>query len=266
MRNLCLALTVLLTCVASAAAQQQQPGAPATQAPAADRARLLDMHLQGWEDQMKKISTLHMPGIKRVDKDNQLKFVSNWIGEAKYNKPNQAILALIREDKREIWEKWVCSGAAIYQFQPQQKQIILHQLPAKKDGQVSDENFLSFMFGMKAEDAKKRYGLQVTQGKEKDPYYVYIDIQPREDRDKADFEVARLVLHKDSYLPQQLWLRPANGDETTWDIPQVKSGVALDRREFQAPEAPKGWKMVQGLKPTDAGQKQAPRVVRPQQP
>src|SRR5438552_333604 len=162
MRNLGLALTGLLTCVTAAAAQQQQPPAPATQAPAADRARLLDKHLQGWEEQMKKISTLHMPGIKRVDKDNQLKYVSTWIGEAKYNKPNLAMLYLVREDKREIWERWVCSGAAIYQFQPQQKQIVLHQLPAKKEGQVSDENFLSFMFGMKAEDAKKRYALQIS--------------------------------------------------------------------------------------------------------
>ena len=262
MRNLGLALTGLLTCVTAAAAQQQQPPAPATQAPAADRARLLDKHLQGWEEQMKKISTLHMPGIKRVDKDNQLKYVSTWIGEAKYNKPNLAMLYLVREDKREIWERWVCSGAAIYQFQPQQKQIVLHQLPAKKEGQVSDENFLSFMFGMKAEDAKKRYVLQISASKENDPYYVYIDIQPREGRDKADFEKARLVLNKDTYLPRQLWFKHPNGDETTWDIPQAKSGVNLDRRDFQQPTLPKDWKLVRN----ELGDDKAPRIIRQKQP
>ena len=268
MRNSSLALVGFLACVAAAAAQQaQQAQPPATQPAlsAAERAKLVDTHLQAWEVRMKEISSLQMDGIERTDKDNQLKYVSKWRGTAKYSKPNMASLVLQRDDKPELFEKWVCTGAAIYQFAPANKEIIIHQLPAKKDGNLSDENFLGFMFGMKAEDAKKRYGLQVTAGKEKDPYYVYIDIQPREDRDKADFEVARLVLHKDSYLPRQLWFRHPNGDETTWNIPQAKSGVQVDRREFQAPEPPKGWKMVQGLKPTDASQK-APRIVRPQQP
>src|SRR5207237_7261174 len=43
-----------------------------------------------------------------------LKYVSKWIGRAQYQKPNMALLELRREDKREIWEKWVCSGSAIY--------------------------------------------------------------------------------------------------------------------------------------------------------
>jgi TIGR03009 family protein len=265
MRKLFLALMGPLACVAVTGAQQPVTQ-PATTQPAAvvDKAKI-DLHLANWESRMKEISSLEMKGIERTDKDNQLKYVSKWIGTALYSKPNMAVLTLVREDKREIFEKWVCSGAAIYQYAPAQKQIIIHQLPAKKDGNVSDENFLSFMFGMKAEDAKKRYGLQITPGKENDQYYVYIDIQPREPRDKADFEVARLVLHKDSYLPRQLWFRHPNGDETTWNIPQAKSGVQIDRREFQAPEAPKGWTMVQGIKPNENGQK-APRVIRQQQP
>src|SRR5262249_13785938 len=264
----CLALVGLLACVPIADAQQPQaqPATAQTPVSAAEREKQLDTHLQAWEGRMKDISSLEMNPIQRTDKDNQLKYVSKWKGNAKYSKPNLASLTLQREDKPEIFERWVCTGAAIYQYVPANKEIVIHQLPVKKDGKVSDENFLGFMFGMKAEDAKKRYGLQVTPGKEKDPYYVYIDIQPREDRDKADFELPPLLLHKDSDLHRQLWFRHPNGDETTWDIPQVKSGVQIDRREFQAPEAPKGWKMVQGLKPTDAGQKQAPRVVRPQQP
>jgi TIGR03009 family protein len=263
MRNFCPALLGLLVCVAVAVAQQPaaQPQAPR---PAADRAKLLDQHLQAWEDAMKKVATLQMDGISRTDKDNQLKYVSKMVGAAKYMKPNLAMLMLVREDKREIFEKWICTDAAIYQYAPQEKAIVIHQLPAKKGPQVSDENFLSFMFGMKAEDAKKRFNLQITKDKENDPYYVYIDIQPREDRDKVDFEVARLVLNKDTYLPRQLWFRHPNKDETTWDIPQAKSGVQLDRREFQAPKAPDGWKMVQGVKQTDGAQN-APRIIRQQQ-
>ena len=263
MRKSCLALMGLLVCVAVAAAQQPQ-AQPATAQPAVADSKLLDMHLQAWEARMKDISSLEMKGIERTDKDNQLKYVNKWRGEAKYLKPNLASLTLVREDKKEIFERWVWTGAAIYEYAPAQKEIIIHPLDTKKDGKVSDVNVLDLMLGMKAEDAKKRYGLQISKGKENDLYYIYIDILPRENRDKAEFEVARLVLHKDSYLPRQLWMRAPNGDEQTWNIPQVKKDVPIERREFQAPEAPKGWKMVQGVKPTEA--EKAPRIIRQQRP
>jgi TIGR03009 family protein len=265
MRTLCLTLTGSLLCVVAAVAQQPaaQPQAPRPAA-AVDRAKLLEQHLQAWEDAMKKITTLQMDDISRTDKDNQLKYVSKMRGAAQYMKPDLAMLMLRREDKPEIFERWICTGAAIYQYVPQEKAIKIHQMSPKKGTQVSDENFLSFMFGMKAEDAKKRFGLQITNGKENDPYYVYIDIMPREDRDKVDFEVARLVLNKDTYLPRQLWFRHPNKDETTWDIPQAKVGVQLNRRDFEAPKAPDGWKMVQGAKQTE-GTQNAPRIIRQQQ-
>jgi TIGR03009 family protein len=266
MRILCLILTGFLSIIAVSVAQQPaaqiQPAQPA--APAGP-AKTIDQHLAAWETRMKEVSSLKMEAIERIDKDVTFKVVNQWIGEAKYSKPNLASLWLVRKDKREIFEKWICSGAAIYQYVPAEKKIVIHQMPAKKDGAVSDENFLGFMFGMKADDAKKRYGLQISAGKENDPYYVYMDIKPREDRDKADFEVARLVLHKDSYLPRQLWFRHPNGDETTWNIPQAKSGVAIERKEFMAPDPPKGWSMVQGLKPTDvkaSDPKAQPRIIR----
>jgi TIGR03009 family protein len=273
MRIFCLVLTGFLSCVAVSLAQQPaaqlqpaQPLAPAGQV------KSIDQHLATWETRMKEISSLEMNPIERVDKDVTFKMVNQWQGAAMYSKPNLASLWLKRKDKQELWEKWICSGAAIYQYVPTEKKIVIHQMPAKKDGAVSDENFLGFMFGMKAEDAKKRYDLQISKdkdgkSKENDPYYVYIDIKPREERDKADFEMARLVLHKDSYLPRQLWFRHPNGDETTWNILQAKSGVAIPRKEFMAPEAPKGWSMVQGMKPSEAkanDPKSQPRIVRPQ--
>jgi TIGR03009 family protein len=268
MRIFRLVLAGFLSCVAVSLAQQPaaqlQPAQPV--APAGP-AKSIDQHLATWETRMKEVSSLEMNGIERIDKDVTFKMQNQWIGVAKYSKPNLATLALVRKDKREVYEKWICSGNAIYQYVPAEKKIIIHQMPAKKDGAVSDENFLGFMFGMKADDAKKRYALQISAGKENDPYYVYMDIKPREDRDKADFEIARLVLHKDSYLPRQLWFRHPNGDETTWNIPQARSGVDIPRKDFMAPEAPKGWSMVQGMKQSDAkanDPKSQPRIVRPQ--
>src|SRR5262245_39062948 len=118
MRISSLALVGLLAYVAAAAAQQAQqaqqaqPPAAHPSLSAAERAKLVDTHLQAWEVRMKEISSLQMDGIERTDKDNQLKYVSKWRGTAKYSKPNMASLALQRDDKPEIFEKWVCTGAA----------------------------------------------------------------------------------------------------------------------------------------------------------
>jgi TIGR03009 family protein len=273
MRILSLVLTGLLAFTTVSFGQQSgaqlQPAQPLAQAA---QSKSLDEHLAGWEARMKEVSSLQMSDIERIDNDVTLKVVNRWKGTALYSKPNLALLDLRRKDKQELFERWVCSGTAMYEYRPEKKQIVIHQLPVKKDGAISDENFLAFMFGMKAEDAKKRYSLQFSKdkdgiSKENDPYYVYIDIRPKEEVDKAEFEVARLVLHKDSYLPRQLWFRGPNGNETTWNIPQAVSGVKIDRKLFMAPEAPKGWTMVQGLKPGDIkanDPKAQPRIVRPQ--
>jgi TIGR03009 family protein len=271
MRILSLVLTGLLVFTAISLAQQSgaqlqpaQPLAPAGQG------KTLDEHLAAWEARMKEVSSLQMSEIERIDKDVTFKVVNQWKGTALYSKPNLALLDLRQKDKQDRFERWVCSGAAMYEYRPSEKKIVIHQLPVKKDGAISDENFLAFMFGMKAEDAKKRYVLQFSKdkdgkSKENDPYYVYIDIHPKEEVDKAEFEVARLVLHKDTYLPRQLWFRGPNGNETTWNIPQAVSGVKIDRKLFMAPEAPKGWTMVQGMKPGDikaTDPKAQPRIVR----
>jgi hypothetical protein len=40
----------------------------------------------------------------------------------------------------------------------------------------------------------------------------------------------------------------ANGNEVTWSIPNLQTGkpAEIDRRFFDAPKAPPGWKLVAG--------------------
>jgi hypothetical protein len=70
-------------------------------------------------------------------------------------------------------------------------------------------------------------------------------------------------------MPRQLWFSQPNGNETTWDIPRIESGVRLDRTEFTSPAVPPGWRLVRAPRPADAGgqgnQQPPPRVFRPNQ-
>jgi hypothetical protein len=169
---------------------------------------------------------------------------------------NLAHMEMREEGKPEFAEKIICTGTYLYMFAPKEKEIRAYEVPRAKPGQVSDDNFMSFMFGMKADEAKKRYSLTLHH---EDKWYIYVDVVPRLASDKAEFARARLVLNKDTFLPRQLWFEHNNGGEITWDIPRLQSGASIDRRVFDAPKPAAGWKLV----PVTRAAQVQPRVVRP---
>lgn len=253
--------TLLLASVTAGAQQAQQPPAAAPAGGAT-----LDDHLAKWEAALKTVDTLGAQ-LTRVDKNPTFgDEVQRLTGTAYYMKAgagssaqNLALLELKLEGQKEPKEKFICTGTYIYQFLPEQKEIRYYELPKPKAGEITeDNNLLSLLFGMKAEDAKRRYELKLAK---EDTYYIYVDIAPRSAADQSDFERARLVLNKSNYLPRQLWFKHANRSEVMWDIPNLQVGMALDRRTFDAPQAPpgSGWKIVAGEKPREP-------VVRPSSP
>jgi TIGR03009 family protein len=256
MRYLFLALSGLLVWAAVAAAQQPPAQAPKAQPAPDPNAKKLDELLQRWEKEMKSVNTLSLD-CTRTEKNNTFQYQDVFVGSAKYMKPNLAILEMKKKDKPAVFEKFICTGTFLYQYAPLQKEIRAHEL-AKKEGQVGNDNFLSFLFGMKAEEAKRRYDLKWVK---EDKYYVYVQVLPRAVTDKADFQEARLVLNKDNCMPRQLWFRQPNGNEMTWDIPKIQPNIKLERTEFTAPSVPGGWKMVQVPKTTGS----TPNVYRPKQ-
>jgi TIGR03009 family protein len=245
--GLVLATLVLASMPASA---QQAPQTPATPPAANDKA--LDDHLARWEAAMKKVETLGAQ-LTRIDKDPVYDHVQKLTGMAYYMKAgtgptaqNLALLQMSVEGQKEPKEKYICTGAYIYQYWPDQKEIRYYKLPKPEPGQATAEeenNLLSLLFGMKAEDAKRRYELKLDK---EDANYIYVYIAPRSAADKADFQRARLVLNKSNYMPRQLWFEHANRSTVLWDIPNLQVGMALDRKYFDAPQAPPGWKLVPG--------------------
>jgi TIGR03009 family protein len=254
--GLVLAALMLASLPASAQQAQQPPAA------AADT-KALDEHLSRWEAQMKKVETLGAE-LTRIDKNPTYDSVQKLTGVAYYLKAgsgpqsqNLALLEMKLDGRKEIKEKFICTGTYIYQFLPEQKEIRYYQLPKPQPGQVAEENnLLSLLFGMKAEDAKKRYELKLAK---EDANFIYVFISPRSDADRSDFQRARLVLNRSNYLPRQLWFSHANGSEVTWDITKLQVGGDVPRRWFDPPQAPPGWKLV-------AGENRREPVVRPASP
>lgn len=216
------------------------------QQPQAQPGRIEDI-LVSWEKAMANINTL-VARCKRTTADPVFG-KEEFEGTAKFARPSRASLHLESKTKdNRPWpgglEKYVLNGSSFYEFEPKSKEIRVHKLPPPKSGQVADDNFLSFLFGMKASEAMKRYQVRLLpppKGHEK--WYYYIEIVPRHQVDKAEFTQARLVLWIRDHLPLQLWFREPNGKEITWDFPKLDVNVPLPPQEFNQPDPPPGWRL-----------------------
>jgi TIGR03009 family protein len=262
-RYLPLAVVTLLLVATLSWAQQAQPTKP----PAASRPEptpidqaKLDGYLQGWEQMMTKTQTL-LINCTRLVRDKETASTETMTGTAKFMRPNLAAVELKKTDKPEIYERYICSGTHFFQFVPSSKVIRYKALPPPKQGQVTDDSFFSLLFGMKAEDAKKRYAMTAKE----DQWYVYVDLLPRLEADKDEFIKARIVINKETFLPRQLWwVEKSGGVECTWDLDKVVKDTKLDRRDFEKPEPPAGWKLEKFEEAPPANTQ--PPVIRNQKP
>jgi TIGR03009 family protein len=221
----------------------------------------LDGLLLRWEQEMRSVQTI-VAQCQRTTVDKVFQETEVFDGTARYMKPNLAMLEMQKKGKQQVFEKYICTGTYLYEYAPQNQEVRVHELPAPKPGQVADDNFLSFLFGMKAEEARRRYDLKLVK---EDDWYFYIEILPRFPADKADFAQARLVLNRQTFLPRELRFEQPNGNNVKWDIPKIESGVALNRNDFTSPAVPSGWRFVRVPRATDVAPRTdgPPRIVRP---
>ena len=221
-------------------------------------AQRLDLVLRYWQDVMSGVKALEAKCV-RVTKDKTFKTEETYEGRARFlksdipNQPARASMELEKVGDKATFEKIVLTGPFLYEYAPSKKEIRIHEVPAPKPGEGIDHNLMSLLFGMKVDQAKKRYDIAL---EKEDEHYFYLKIIPLIDRDKAEFSMARLALVRKTYLPRQLWFLHANGSEVRWDLPDVNpNAVHLRAADFQQPAPPtREWKFVrmppQGNAPT----------------
>lgn len=239
---------------------------PQAATPPTANAERLNQLLLRWENRMQTVQSL-AGDIERKTVDKSFGTTEIFVGYMeqgtgfRYLRPNLAFLELRKQNKPEVFEKYISTGVFLYEYVPQTKTVRVHDLP-QTPGQAGND-FLSFLFGMKAEEAKKRYDLRLSK---EDQYWIYIDIFPKTDADRAEFQQARLVLSSTTLLPRQLWFRGpgVNGNEITWDIPRIQVNANVARTDFAVPALEKGW-TLQRMPARNAAANPVvqPRVVRP---
>jgi TIGR03009 family protein len=241
-----------LLCTTGAMALAQPPAVP----PAAGDS--IDDVLNGWEKTMGVVKAMSVD-IVRTRLDKTFDSTEVFEGWAKFlrsslaGQPSRASLELKKKGKPEVFERFIYTGTFLYEFRPATKVIAVHELPAPGPGAVADDNIVSFIFGTKADELKKRYAIERT--RPSDMYYHYVKITPRFPADKAEFSIAELVLVRTTLLPCRFWFRQPNGDEMTWDFKNVDTAAVVPIIQFAAPVPDPGWKL-------ERQKELAPRVMR----
>jgi TIGR03009 family protein len=223
----------------------------------------------------------------RTDKDKTFNTSETFRGYARFMKPNLAAMKLDRVGgvPATDFELYVSNGQKLYEYRPKQKLVRTHDIPKDQKGGLTDDTLLGFLFGMEAQAAKKRYGLKLA--KEDDGWWVYVDVIPKEPRDKQEFSRAQMILFGpkwqgqeaqgrkgQAYLPTRLWFESNNGNEIVWEFPKVDVNIKLEAVHFAPPPAPKDWQVVDTSKESAAPKQPAqpvqqqppPTTARPQKP
>jgi TIGR03009 family protein len=261
-----LGASILATVVIAAAAFGQGAVPPAAQPapPPQPTQSNLEMVLKGWEQAMLNLRSFAVI-IDRAALDKALNTRDEYKGHALFVKPvanqqtSQAKLELYKVSNPKVYEKYICLQNNLYEYSPTNNKLRVHKMPQNKNGGNQQESFLSFLFGMGANQAMTRYDMKYVSS---DAHYHYVRVLPKMPADKGDFAEARLCILRANNLPAQIWYLQPNGNEITWNFSKMQIDVQIGPEYFR-PDLPKGW-TVEQVDP-NALSKLPPAKVRNQQ-
>jgi TIGR03009 family protein len=206
----------------------------------------LDSVLRGWEKSMTDLRSF-IAVVERTTLDKALGAKDEHKGYAMFlkatnkNDASRARLELAKVSNPKVFEKYICTGTLLYEYVPASTTVRVHDMPQNKKDGMQQESFLSFLFGMGAEQAKARYHMTHVVPKPPDKYYHYILVKPKLEQDKSDFIEARLSLFRSNNLPAQIWYLQPNKNEITWNFRDLQIDRQIPLKWF-TPDEPKGWR------------------------
>ena len=161
-------------------------------------------------------------------------------------------------------EKWICNGEEILMINEEDKSYDIVPLPKELRGTNIVKGPLPFLFGIKAEDAKRRFSLSLSDNNP-DPASQYaILVVPLLLEDQQNYKKAKIFLDKKTFLPRQVMLLdPTENLQTSYifEIQDINNRNKLDNlgdwfggdRDPYHPELKKkGYKIVVRTDPAAA--------------
>lgn len=223
--------------------------------------------LKFWEHHSGKVDRYRCD-FKRWEYDRQnfdrVHFQTYSLGRIMYAKPDKGLFEVTelqqgqRQEDGEIayakqpaaeFEKWICDGRTIFEFDHRNKQLIARDLPPEMQGAQIVEGPLPFLFGAKKAQIEARYWVRINPDK-KDVFWL--EAVPKHREDAANFQKIDIVIPDDKkFLPKAIILHHRGGTQTTFEFTNRETDwnetlekLAIWNRAFFNPATPIGWKRV----------------------
>lgn len=190
----------------------------------------LEQILKDWEKKTALIKKLSAH-VKKIETDGTFGVQKLGEGEIKFEGPDKASYHLEpsavppEQDKIEpaAEERWYCTGKEVYQISDMEKTYRVVPIPKEMQGKRIIDGPLPFLFGMKAEEAKRRYRFFPLKPVKNIPNSVWLKVIPRLQKDRANYRVAKLILDKETYVPIAVMTEdPAGTTKTTYLLTNIK--------------------------------------------
>lgn len=140
--------------------------------------------------------------------------------------PNGAPFRILAEEN----QRWICTGEEIFIIHDDDQIYDYIEIPPHQQGQNISRGPLPFLFGMRAEDAKQRYHLNLGEmhypegrvvrfrdGTQGTDYQVHVIAYPKTNVDRQEWRRAEVLLDGQSFLPRAIrLLDPTMEKETVY--------------------------------------------------
>jgi TIGR03009 family protein len=243
--------------VAAGMASVPQPQAPFVLKP--EEQAIVDRVLVDWQGMSGKVKTFQCE-FTRWDYDGVFgdgKTPNRQVsGELRYAAPDKGFyeLKLTEKDDPRLYEKWVCTGDAIFEFKADLKQVREYPLPPEMRGKAISDGPLPFVFGVEAEKMKSRYWLRIITPPERQASQVWIEAYPKHAKDAANVTKVDVILtfEHDNGVIKKLepyginLILPNGNNRTAYVFREMQYNTAFDVIQnglnfYVRPSTPFGW-------------------------
>ena len=172
------------------------PTPPGPVRPAREIDPAVENYLTQWEKRVAGASNFRTE-IALTRTDLLFKKETNYTGIVLLMRPNMFVMRLDNADdpSKTDYEAYICDGKKLYVYDGKGKTI--HEIGCRWAGRsrcfsATENPVLGVLTGVKAKEVVERFDVSLLK---KDDNYVYLDIKPRQSKDKAEFQRLRIALY-----------------------------------------------------------------------
>jgi TIGR03009 family protein len=231
----------------------------------------LDQVLDAWEYSSSKVNSFSCPFERWVfngldnnripfskDKGNlsyhrpdkgsfEITEIKQWAANPQQAPPPAAQQGNWVVNPQAFGDHWVCDGQYIYEFRPNQKQLVVTPIPPEMQGKAIVDGPLPFLFGAEAAKLKARYWLRIHGQPNKEELWVVA--APKNQVDAANFQSVVLILDREKVLPRAMRVHQPGGTHVDYIFEFASATIngtidQLFNSRFIAPRTPWGWQRI----------------------